>query len=188
MLVDYNDIVNKKYGKIYVKSIDHIDKRNIPGRQITRVYYNCICDCGTEKVIIRNSIINRFAKGCGCVSKEKRLSLILENNTDKISKYLYNNLKASCKYINREFKLSFEEYKLLILKNCHYCKIPPIKLCNKAEVKKYGDFYYNGIDRMDNSIGYIFENCITCCYICNRGKSNMKYEDFLNYIKHIKEN
>ena len=28
------------------------------------------------------------------------------------------------------------------------------------------------IDRKDNSIGYLLENCVSCCFVCNRTKSN----------------
>ena len=49
----------------------------------------------------------------------------------------------------------------------------------------YKDFLYNGIDRKDNNIGYIIENCVSCCGICNRMKMDMSYDDFLNHIRLI---
>ena len=37
---------------------------------------------------------------------------------------------------------------------------------------------YNGIDRLDSSLGYTKDNIVTCCKICNYAKNKMKFEDF----------
>lgn len=47
------------------------------------------------------------------------------------------------------------------------------------------EFVYNGIDRMDNSLGYISGNVVTCCQICNRAKGAMLLEDFMLWIKQL---
>ena len=49
----------------------------------------------------------------------------------------------------------------------------------------YGEFYYNGIDRKDNFLGYTLSNVVTCCKKCNFLKRDMSYIDFINYIKQI---
>ena len=43
----------------------------------------------------------------------------------------------------------------------------------------------NGIDRIDNNIGYTKENSVPCCEICNKAKRDMSYNDFINYLKRI---
>lgn len=45
---------------------------------------------------------------------------------------------------------------------------------------------WNGIDRKNNDLGYVASNCVPCCVICNRGKNNMSYNDFVSYISRIK--
>lgn len=55
------------------------------------------------------------------------------------------------------FELSLEELKTLALDKCYYCDY--IK-----------DNEINGIDRINNDLGYIKDNCVTCCKICNRMK------------------
>lgn len=37
----------------------------------------------------------------------------------------------------------------------------------------------NGIDRMDNSIGYILSNCVPCCEICNYMKQSLDSRTFV---------
>lgn len=47
---------------------------------------------------------------------------------------------------------------------------------------KYSEYIYNGIDRVDNAVGYILENCIPCCEFCNKAKGTKTYFDFLDWI------
>ena len=58
---------------------------------------------------------------------------------------------------DKQCTLTKEEYFELIQKPCSYCNY-----YNIDEV--------NGIDRLDNTKGYIIENCIPCCKHCNRMK------------------
>jgi len=84
--------------------------------------------------------------------------------------YIY---KSEAKRKANKFELSFEELKTIIRKPCHYCG----DLLNK----------YNGIDRMDNTKGYIYNNCVPCCKLCNFKKGAMKYKDFLEWIERVYE-
>lgn len=43
----------------------------------------------------------------------------------------------------------------------------------------------NGLDRVDNSIGYIESNVVPCCYICNKMKGELPVEDFLRHLNNI---
>lgn len=36
----------------------------------------------------------------------------------------------------------------------------------------------NGIDRVDNNIGYLKNNVISCCWVCNRAKGSMSVDEF----------
>jgi len=69
----------------------------------------------------------------------------------------YNSYIDSAKERKYSFSLSFEEFKDLVIKPCYYCDY----------VK---DEEVNGLDRINNDIGYEKENCVTCCEICNRMK------------------
>lgn len=53
--------------------------------------------------------------------------------------------------------LSFENYKMLVEQPCHYCS-------NKLAPDKASGV---GLDRIDNSKGYEFNNVLPCCGICN---------------------
>lgn len=42
-----------------------------------------------------------------------------------------------------------------------------------------------GIDRVDNTKGYIFDNCTSCCKFCNWMKRDMSREFFLEHVSKI---
>ena len=64
--------------------------------------------------------------------------------------------------------------------DCHYCGKPPSKPHRKCET-----FLYNGLDRVDNNIGYTESNVVPCCYICNKMKGELPVEDFLEHLNKI---
>ena len=63
---------------------------------------------------------------------------------------------------------------------CHYCGKSPNKPHRKCET-----FLYNGLDRVDNSVGYIESNVVPCCYICNKMKGDLSTEVFLEHLNNI---
>ena len=89
------------------------------------------------------------------------------------------------------FSLTNEDFRFLTSSNCFYCGSPPSKSVlngqGKNSKKFNGDYIYNGIDRIDNSVGYVIENCVSCCLICNRAKRDLHKSDFIKWIKKISE-
>ncbi len=46
----------------------------------------------------------------------------------------------------------------------------------------------NSIDRLDNTKGYIIDNCVPCCSDCNEMKLDRKESDFINLVNLIHNN
>lgn len=78
-----------------------------------------------------------------------------ERNKTKPS-YRLNKAKAKSKERGIPFDISLEDYTNLISKPCYYCN-------GKLGVVKMGV----GLDRIDSSKGYIINNVLSCCGICN---------------------
>jgi len=73
-----------------------------------------------------------------------------------------------------EFDLTLEQFASLTENvDCSYCG-------GKSLGKEYV-----GIDRISPAKGYIFDNCIPCCNICNFMKYNHTKEFFLAHILKI---
>ena len=74
----------------------------------------------------------------------------------RLPKNRYIILKAYSKRREQEFTLSKEEFFQLNSNPCHYC--------NKSLIDETG----GGLDRIDNSKGYVLGNVLPCCGICNK--------------------
>lgn len=87
-----------------------------------------------------------------------------------------------------EWQLSKEDFDEIIESNCYYCGEGPTfhksdQKCNKTGIP----YYRTGVDRLDSTKGYTKENCVPCCSICNRMKSDLSNYSFLYKIKNIYE-
>ena len=78
-------------------------------------------------------------------------------------KYIHTKYRGSARKRGLEFTLTMEQFMTFWQKPCHYCG---------AEIKTIG------LDRVDNSVGYVFENIVPCHYRCNLMKSNLTQEEF----------
>jgi hypothetical protein len=80
------------------------------------------------------------------------------------------------------FNLSLLIFSNLLTKDCYYCGQAPL---NKREVIKDYSIYYQGIDRINSEEGYIRDNVVPCCKICNYMKSKSSKKEFLLRIDRI---
>lgn len=186
--IDLYDIVGIKIGKLEILNYEnttlHKNKKNYHK-------YNCLCSCGKTKLIHRDTLTkyikNNIQGSCGCNiaiarSRQAKERILQGKDRSQIT-YLYTQIKANSRYRRLEFKLSKEEFKELIFSNCHYCNNKPSNICKPKNY--YEEMLYNGIDRIDSSKGYIKGNIVCCCFICNRAKMDMSYNDFISYLKRI---
>lgn len=83
--------------------------------------------------------------------------------------------------------LTFEQFNTLINQNCYYCGAEPsVHKTSEVKANKLEPMLkHNGIDRLNSSIGYELDNCVPCCYICNRAKAQLDDQSFLNHITKI---
>lgn len=79
----------------------------------------------------------------------------------------YREIKNSAKARGLVFELDIDEVKIILNKPCHYC----------------GSEHSRGVDRMDNTIGYLKKNCLPCCEFCNRAKFTRSYDEFKHWMQ-----
>ena len=88
-------------------------------------------------------------------------------------RYYYVN---NCLRRGIRFSIPKKEFSNLIQSSCHYCGSPPR---NQHKLKIYL-FLYQGLDRLDNSKGYISGNCVPCCRRCNSIKGeHLSHEEMI---------
>ena len=94
--------------------------------------------------------------------------------------------KHGAKRRGLEYKLTEKQFKEITQQPCYYCGIIP---SNKRDIEGYnGAYIYSGIDRVDNTKGYITGNVVPCCYQCNLSKGKLTLEEFKNWIKRVYKN
>lgn len=71
-----------------------------------------------------------------------------------------------------DFELSDDVFCNLVSDDCYYCGY-------------YNNKYFNGIDRMDNAIGYTEKNSVSCCEMCNMMKNTLNEPTFILMCAHI---
>lgn len=154
--------------------------------------YSFKCVCGGERIAIISNIINSKYKCCiNCAAKRGKRGIqnLLPDGLGA-KRHVINAIKQSAKYRDIKYNLTEDEAIFFISKNCYYCDDPPKSIVKEGS-KYTGIFYYNGIDRVDNNIGYEKSNCVTSCYQCNIAKSTLSKQEFLDkikkiYLKHLK--
>ena len=149
----------------------------------------CKCKCGKEVSVRVDSLFSNskkhIRKSCGCTkSFVNGINAQSRRKPDSVYRFNYDRYKQSARIRNIKFNLTKEDYIEIVKKNCYYCG-------TEAEVKqpqrKKGDYIgvpvpYNGIDRIDNTVGYEKQNCVPCCTRCNYMKSDMDASLFTEHI------
>lgn len=185
-----NLTINQKYGRLTVlKCLNVIDRRN-------RILWQFRCNCGNICEKAASDVIRKRIQSCGCLGDETKKqagqrSIHYNTKPNKEGAYnkLYGNYKRAALKRNYKWNISKEFFKKLLNNNCYYCNNTPISEYSNSEIKTdENTLRYNGIDRKDNSMGYLEENCVSCCFWCNRMKMNLSYNDFINNIKKIYNN
>lgn len=130
---------------------------------------------GQSFKVIKTCIYSNDKK-IGIVESNKRRALSIADRTSNMIYRVYKKNAASRKL---EFTLTILDIENLIFSKCFYC--------SRIGVNKSISLRYNGIDRKDNTIGYLVENCVTCCGQCNRAKSDLTISQFYDWINMVHE-
>lgn len=170
------NLTGKKFNRLTVLNLNTCKNKR-------STYWNCLCDCGKNIVVKGAYLTNNHTKSCGC------LKVFKHENGDVGFRLLYYRYKNRAKfYYNNEFELTKEEFKKLTQQNCFYCGSEP-KSISKSKSEN-SEYVYNGLDRVDTKRGYLLDNVVPCCGMCNRMKLDHSSEEFTKQIlkicKHLK--
>lgn len=158
----------------------------------------CLCDCGKEKIINNYHLKSGNTESCGCLMREVSKKMMTKMASLKaIQDPITASAKRVFSFYNKD-GLSFEKFIELSRLNCYYCKISPNNASNAAKYgfennkisyKRYPtdqyNFVYNGLDRVDSSLGHVEGNLVPCCKRCNWAKLNFSSDSFLNHMKKL---
>jgi hypothetical protein len=141
------------------------------------VLWRCKCDCGNETIVKSTSLtmLARPIRSCGCYRQK--------DPGQCLPRWLYRGYLKRDEEKKRVSDLTFDCFLEITKSNCHYCGEPPRQKLRLKYAK--GEYIYNGIDRLNNDLGYTKSNSVACCKICNHMKSNRSEQDFLSHISRV---
>jgi hypothetical protein len=145
-----------------------------------------LCESVTDKRL--QTIQN--AKSCGCMQRMRDSKVPGSGKkTPKGTRVEINTLlsiyKSNAKKRGVLFDLPYKSFESLVDGDCVFCGESG---SNTLRKKNYKDYDYNGIDRINNNVGYVEGNCVTSCSWCNRAKNNGTLENFVDKCKKIASN
>ncbi len=144
----------------------------------SKYYAKCLCSCGKKKEILAHHTRYGDIKSCGC----------LNYNEDGALLKLYGDYKSKAKSRGYSFNLEFKYFLKISKMDCSYCGEPPSQIAKGWIGRNAPPRKYNGLDRINNKIGYEKRNVVSSCGKCNSMKSSLNRGEFLRQVKKILDN
>lgn len=179
------DLSGKKFGRwtVIERGEDHFTKSCV---RLTM--WNCVCDCGTHKLVSAQALRKGTSTSCGCYAKENSSRLLAKRNKENAKHgaskerlhAVWNSMVNRCYNKNNncfqlygargisvceEWKNDYMEFKKWALEN-GYDELAEYSKCT--------------IDRIDNSKGYAPNNCrwVTAKEQANNRRNNVTITAF----------
>lgn len=171
-----HDLTGKRFGRLVVIKHAYLNPAHHQN------YWECKCDCGNTTTVNSGHLGTKKVISCGCYRREyQRL---------KPYEWMYNAILRTAQRKNHLNTMSYDDFLTFIdIDKCHYCN-HDIQW-SKYQFKKnrtLADVNGYKLDRKDNTIGYIKENCVVCCSLCNMVKGKLlSYDEMLIVGKNITE-
>lgn len=149
--------IGNKFGKLTVERI----QRNGAGKA-RRIF--CVCDCGRKHDTNSNRLFLGATTRCRSCASPK-----IYTRAEYLRRQSYFNYKNGAERRGYDYLLTMDEFLKFTDSPCTYCGLTPAK----------------GVDRRNNNIGYIFENCTPCCKQCNLAKRDMTEKEFFLWLQRL---
>lgn len=147
------DLTGKKFGRLTV-----VRKKYIPKNGRNRIYWECICECGSRVDARVDSLTTGLVQSCGCLKKEQDLKNLTANHSHKMSGtrlyHTWMGMKGRCHNPNNA---SFERYGGRGIEVCEEWRNSFEPFHKWALENGYSD--NKTIERINNNGNYSPDNC-----------------------------
>lgn len=171
--------IGKTIGNLHIQ--DYTEIKN--GRRS----YILQCTCGkqvrgTNDSVKRAEVTLKQQGVSGCMNCIRKARALNKCANDGSYRDIFVRYKKGAKTRKLDWGLTYEQAVSLFKGSCVYCGEEPKHTYSRS---KYYKVPYNGIDRIDTTQGYFYDNCASSCRACNVSKHEMSVKDFLNHVKKI---
>lgn len=160
----------------------------LPNNSRGAAVYKCKCKCGYAYCLLGGQISGSRLLRCRKCGHRDHLAALHENNkkpTGESACYAaFLCVKRNCaEKRNLPWSITIDEWKHLTGLPCHYCGCSPSNHYKAG--RRNGGYDYNGLDRVDNDMGYTLKNVVPCCKRCNHAKSDQSVAEFLEWATRV---
>ena len=183
------DLTGQRFGSLIIVRLSHLGGGIYNGKRTQHAYWLCKCDCGAERVVRGTQLRRGIVVACKeCTkplsTKRWRASAGYSPQSSAVTR-LCESYRHNAQRRGIVFGLTREQLMERFDGNCFYCGCPPSAVANPRGA---GEPYpYNGIDRIDNALGYTPENTVSCCATCNYAKREMGAAEFIAWARRVAE-
>ncbi len=117
------------------------------------------------------------------VDRFKRKSTLPEYEANL--RQIYLHMSRGAKRRGFSWEINIDCFALLIKMDCFYCGSSPSNKYKRQYMNEEHYYAYNGLDRMNAQKGYMLDNIVPCCKVCNRAKSDMGFKEFIYWINKL---
>lgn len=153
-----------------------------------RAKWLCLCECGTRLAVDGYHLRSGHTSSCGC-AKRNNPGFAPSSQPGEVGfRLLFKRYNRQAAQRSLSFDLTREEFRKLVTADCSYCGAKPSQKSQNGSSERnhrHTRFFYNGVDRINNDLGYSPSNTVSCCGICNKAKSQMSYEQFREWIARV---
>lgn len=157
--------------------------------------WRCRCSCGNEVVVSGSNLRRTYS--CGCLKREllsaavkaRSQSLSLDSRVPAKVRAILRVMKRNACKRGYEWLLSDAEAAEFMSQPCYLCGTTggnASKITGNDKVV-HGVFSYNGLDRIDNTMGYVNGNVAPCCGTCNVMKMDRSLLEFKSHVLRLAE-
>jgi len=186
------DITGEVFGRL--TALEYHGQKRGPSGYAVKMWL-CRCDCGNYKMVSQKRLTARDKNrttSCGCYAKEllsaHRKQARKWAPEERAIRRVYSSYRNTRTAKKLGFFLDYEEFLSFVSSSCAYCGAPP-----QNETTFSGDLdkipevrvKYNGLDRVNNGVGYTADNVVSCCESCNRAKLAMTLDKFSSWVDRI---
>ena len=162
-------------GIIQEKEFNGIDKKICTDGYILDNIVSCCSMCNTMKGTLTPEVFYKRIEHILTYQEKINGNLYYEYFKDHNNVY-YKDYKKRSLRLKIYFQMTEADFNEITNNNCYLCG------------KKNSNTHKNGIDRIDNNIGYVKTNIKSCCGNCNYMKNKFDLNELLNKILLIYEN
>ncbi len=169
----YPDISGKQIGSLLI-----LGRAIKPDSMKHGLCWHCRClDCGREFVSSTRMINSKGS--CICKSVARRFKR--KNEFSPAMNSVIWQYRRSAQKRGLPFDLTPTDAYRIFHSPCHYCGRVP----SQVRRTENHEFWYNGIDRVDSSVGYVRGNVVPCCKICNLRKGKLSASEFRDWVTSV---